>query len=97
METLKEGYDYIFAEDDSSSTAAVVLTRGPYSGVAYAYGEVQVKEQDGHAVLKYDYNVLKNPKDVAIDESFKNHIGDVLISIIENNDYTIGEKPNDTN
>lgn len=97
MDTLKEGYDYIFAQDDNTSTTAVVLTRGTYSGVAYAYGGVSFDERDSGLVLKYDFNVLKNPNGVELDEAFKNHIGDVLVNIIENNDYTIGEKPHDTN
>jgi hypothetical protein len=91
----QEGRDYMFAESDSAESALVCLTSGEYSGVAYTYGCVHIKECDEAAVLKYDYRVIRSPDGFVETDEFRNAIGDVLVSIIENNDFNIKKPQND--
>jgi hypothetical protein len=46
------------------------------------------EEKDGAIYLQFVYNVLESPllkEELETDMNFKNHIGDVLVSIMSNN------------
>ena len=82
-----EGKDYKFViPEDVSDNIDIELLVGEYTGVVYRYGGVKIDEDNsGGAVLTFNYDVID---DVGIgtledDEAFKNHIGNILVSLIE--------------
>ena len=90
MKTYKEGVDFNYVIPESEdTTVGVKLLTGEYSDTVYQYGKVKFEEEkDGAIYLQFVYNVLETPleKDVLEkDMNFKNHIGDVLVSIMSNN------------
>jgi len=77
---------YTFAQRQDDDYTCIKLTEGKYTEVIYKYGNVGFKEVEDSEKLSviFDYNILKNPKDVDIDEQeFIDHIGDILIDLVE--------------
>jgi len=90
MKTYKEGIDFNYViPEKEGTTVGIKLLTGEYSDTVYQYGKVKFEEEkDGAIYLQFVYNVLETPleKDVLEkDMNFKNHIGDVLVSIMSNN------------
>jgi hypothetical protein len=90
MKTYKEGIDFNYViPETEGTTVGIKLLTGEYSDTVYQYGKVKFEEEKGGAIyLQFVYNVLETPleKDVLEkDMNFKNHIGDVLVSIMSNN------------
>lgn len=86
----KEGVDwnYVIPEDEGNTVGIKILT-GKYQDTVYQYGRVGFDEQaDGSVFLKFIYNIIETNKDksqLESDADFKNHIGDILVSIMSNN------------
>ena len=77
---------YTFAQRQDDDYTCIKLTEGKYTEVIYKYGNVGFKEVEDSEKLSviFDYNILRNPKDVDIDEQeFIDHIGDILIDLVE--------------
>ena len=77
---------YTFAQRQDDDYTCIKLTEGKYTEVIYKYGNVGFKEVEDSEKLSviFDYNILKNPKDIDIDEQeFIDHIGDILIDLVE--------------
>ena len=77
---------YTFAQRQDDDYTCIKLTEGKYTEVIYKYGNVGFKEVEDSEKLSviFDYNIMKNPKDVDIDEQeFIDHIGDILIDLVE--------------
>ena len=90
MEQFKEGKDFIYIIPESEeTTVGIKLLTGQYSDTVYQYGKVKIEEEkDGAIYLQFVYNVLESPlkkEELEKDMNFKNHIGDVLVSIMSNN------------
>lgn len=90
MKTYKEGVDFNYVIPESEdTTVGVKLLTGEYSNTVYQYGKVKFEEEkDGAIYLQFVYNVMETPleKDVLEkDMNFKNHIGDILVSIMSQN------------
>jgi hypothetical protein len=90
MKTYKEGIDFNYViPETEGTTVGIKLLTGEYLDTVYQYGKVKFEEEkDGAIYLQFVYNVLETPleKDVLEkDMNFKNHIGDVLVSIMSNN------------
>jgi hypothetical protein len=90
MKTYKEGVDFNYVIPESEdTTVGVKLLTGEYSDTVYQYGKVKFEEEkDGAIYLQFVYNVMETPleKDVLEkDMNFKNHIGDILVSIMSQN------------
>lgn len=90
MKTYKEGVDFNYVIPESEdTTVGVKLLTGEYSNTVYQYGKVKFEEEkDGAIYLQFVYNVMETPleKDVLEkDMNFKNHIGDILVSIMSKN------------
>lgn len=71
----------------------IQLTQGPYCGIIYKYGRVELIEEGDQLRIKFEYEL----KDKSImDEHFIDYIGDILTELITdgiiNNDivYTGG-------
>ena len=77
---------YVFAQRQNDDYTCIKLTEDKYKDIIYKYGNVGFKEVEDKEKLSviFDYNILKNPNDVDIDEQeFIDHIGDILIDLVE--------------
>lgn len=90
MNELEEGKDYIFdISENNAGSINIKLTSGIFEGVIYNYGKVsgeEDKEKD-EFYLQFEYNVVEpnGLENLENNIDFKNHIGDVLSSIISKN------------
>lgn len=98
---MKKLEDYTFVEKEDSELYSIKILSGPYSGVIYTYGVVSIKEGGGTATLKFDFRIEENNGHVELDNhsEFKNQIGDILVSILEDQQAQIGNatKPTSDN
>ena len=88
-------------EKPSSNFYAFKVLQGPFTGVIYTYGKVQIKENLDldQATLKFDFKIDTVPMNLThteVEESadFKNYIGDILALLIEektNNDESAND------
>jgi hypothetical protein len=90
MKTYKEGVDFNYVIPESEdTTVGIKLLSGEYVDTVYQYGKVKFEEEkDGAIFLQFIYNVLETPLEKSTlekDSGFKNHIGDVLVSIMSQN------------
>jgi hypothetical protein len=90
MKQLKEGVDFNYEiPETEETTVGIKLLSGQYIDTVYQYGKVKFEEEkDGAIYLQFVYNVLETPfvkEELETDMNFKNHIGDVLVSIMSNN------------
>tara|TARA_Y100000361_G_scaffold50014_1_gene43451 strand:+ start:134 stop:466 length:333 start_codon:yes stop_codon:yes gene_type:complete len=77
---------YVFAQRQQDDYTCIKLTEDKYKDIIYKYGNVGFKEVEDKEKLSviFDYNILKNPNDIDVDtEEFINHIGDILIDLVE--------------
>ena len=61
---------YVFAQRPDDDYTCIKLTEGKYKDIIYKYGNVGFKpvEDDEKMSVIFDYNIMKNPNDVDIDE-----------------------------
>lgn len=90
MSELKEDIDWSYSiPKDEGSTVHIRIHKGKFKDVVYQYGKVGFEEQeDGSVYLKFIYNIIDSPmKKEELEENmeFKNHIGDILTTIISQN------------
>jgi len=90
MNQYKEGVDFNYVIPESEdTTVGIKLLSGKYTGTIYQYGKVRFEEEKDDAIyLQFVYNVLETTFDKSLlekDLDFKNHIGDVLVSIMSAN------------
>lgn len=90
MKQFKEGVDwnYVIPEEEGTTVGVKLLT-GKYSDTVYQYGKVGFDEQPGGDIyLRFVYNIIETTLDkekLEKDADFKNHIGDILVNIMEQN------------
>jgi hypothetical protein len=79
-----------FVEKPDSDFYSLKVLQGPYSGVIYTYGKVQLHEDEANDTLKlkYDFKIDEVPDELKkedLDESkdFKTFIGDILVELLE--------------
>jgi hypothetical protein len=90
MNQYKEGVDFNYVIPESEeTTVGIKLLSGKYIDTVYQYGKVKFEEEkDGAIYLQFMYNVLESPlqkEELETDMNFKNHIGDILVSIMSQN------------
>ena len=90
MKQLKEGVDFNYEiPETEDTTVGIKLLSGKYIDTVYQYGKVKFEEEkDGAIYLQFVYNVLETPlvkEELEKDMDFKNHIGDILVSIMSQN------------
>jgi hypothetical protein len=89
--TIQNDYEVLFDEYKDEKLARIKLTSGRWDGIIYNYHTIRFIEEEGdNAVLKFEYDIVSTPKDFVIDNlteedkrEFDDHIGDILVSIIE--------------
>jgi hypothetical protein len=91
MKTLTEGVDYAYiVPSDKETTVYLKLLNGIFKDTIYQYGKVKFDEdkETGDIYLKFVYNIVETPlnaEELEKDLNFKNKIGDILVSIMEQN------------
>lgn len=98
LTNMKERVDYVMVERPSSEFYSIKLLTGNWTGVIYTYGTVSIKEDKENDVAKlaFQFKIEECPEGIESDslmtnESFMNYIGDILSSILEQNEYKIGK------
>lgn len=89
--------DYNFVERHNSELYSIQLLSGQWIGVIYTYGTVSITEnsnRDG-ATLSFDYKIEDtsglSEAELQASVGFKNHIGDILASILSEDSGRIGK------
>lgn len=77
-----------FVEKGDSELYSLKVVQGPYSGVVYTYGKVQINGTEDDPIVKFDFTINTVPagkKKTKLEKSktFKNFMGDILISLID--------------
>jgi outer membrane protease len=88
---IDEYYEFIKHPEDEDK-GAVQITRGPFLGLIYNYGEykfTKVDEETGNPSVMFSFNVLDIPEEMVgveypdeMKESFSKLLGDILVDII---------------
>ena len=79
---------YIFAHREGDEYSCIKITEGKFIGTIYHYGKVsfapESEMKEGKLPMKFDYTVVKNPRNVDIDDGhFIDYIGDILLELLE--------------
>ncbi len=63
----------------------VRLLKEPYKGVEYAYGNLKFEKVQGEPIVRFIYEVFKNPNNLDLDndKNFKTLISEILDEILE--------------
>ena len=92
----QENLDYEFVDItiDEELVSAVKILYGPYVGVTYYYGWVRPTPlEDGTLGLSYEYTLFDSAgrpfEDLVNSQEFTNYLGDVLTSIIMNEQHKL--------
>ena len=84
--------DYSFINRKGENQTSIRIENGKFENVIYNYGRVSIPQnenEDGTIPFSFEYNILDNasiPRE-EFDEEFFTLIGDILVDIIENEDY----------
>lgn len=87
---MLEGVDYNFMTPANDPESVYIrLMEGKYKDTVFKFGKVKVEEKDDEAYLHFGYDVIESPvmkpRKLEKNEEFKNHIGNLLVSIIAGN------------
>lgn len=74
--------NYEILDEDFNGSQLIKLTSNDYSGIIYTYGQVRLIEEEDTLRVQFEYDIVENPVGV-LDSNFKNHIGDILIDILD--------------
>lgn len=93
MNRMEEGRDYKMVTHDPSyeGPAQIILLRKPYKDVIIEFGKLSIGREenpDGTINANFDYDFVDmKGKDAKVFEtdSFRNYLGDILFSILEDN------------
>ena len=84
----KHREDFVYVEKPGEDFTALKLISGPYSSIAYKYGNVgfapESEAVDGQLPMKFDYTFIENKIQADTDsQEFINHIGDILVVLLD--------------
>ena len=84
----KHREDFVYVEKPGEDFTAIKLISGPFASIVYKYGNVGFapeSEKVGDKLpMKFDYTVIENKIDANTDsQEFINHIGDVLVVLLD--------------
>ena len=83
-------YSFVNRKDDDQTS--IRIENGRFENVIYNYGKVSIPQkenEDGTMPFHFEYNIVDNANipEEEFDEEFFNTIGDILVDIIDNEDY----------
>ena len=84
--------EYSFVNRKGENQTSIRIENGRFENVIYNYGRVSIPQEeneDGTMPFRFEYNILDNASipEEEFDEEFFTVIGDILVDIIENEDY----------
>ena len=79
---------YTFVQKEGDDFTCIKLLSEKYDGIIYKYGKVgfgKDENPDGTLPMIFDYDIIRNPndKDLGDEKEFINHIGDILLELME--------------
>ena len=79
---------YTFVQKEGDDFTCLKLLSKEYDGIIYKYGNVgfgKEENPDGTLPMMFDYDIIKNPnkKELGDEKEFINHIGDILLELME--------------
>ena len=79
---------YTFVQKEGDDFTCIKLLSEKYDGIIYKYGKVgfgKEENPDGSLPMIFDYDIIRNPndKDLGDEKEFINHIGDILLELME--------------
>jgi hypothetical protein len=79
---------YTFVQKEGDDFTCIKLLSEKYDGIIYKYGKVgfgKDENPDGSLPMIFDYDIIKNPnkKELGDEKEFINHIGDILLELME--------------
>ena len=87
-------YSFVTKKDDDQTS--IRIENGRFENVIYNYGRVTIPQnenEDGTMPFRFEFNILDNagiPRQ-EFEEEFFTIIGDILVDIIENEDYNASD------
>ena len=84
----KHNDDYVFVEKPGEDFTGLKLINGPFASIVFKYGNVGFAPESeavgGALPMRFDYTVIENNIQADTDsQEFINHIGDVLVVLLE--------------
>ena len=76
---------YKLLDEDYMGNQLIELTSKEYSGIIYTYGRVRLLEEDDQLRVQFEFDIHENPVGFVDRDKFRNHIGDILIDLLEEN------------
>jgi len=77
--------------DKNTQPIPIIITEGKSKGVKVQYGRIAFDEVDGNMQLNFDYNLMENPNDLEENQEFIDNLGEILVSVLEDEMEKIGE------
>ena len=79
---------YTFVQKEGDDFTCLKLLSEKYEGIIYKYGKVgfgKDENPDGTLPLIFDYDIIKNPKNIDLEDEkdFVDYIGDILLEQLE--------------
>ena len=84
----KHREDFVYVEKHGEDFTGLKLISGPFASIVYKYGNVGFRPEseaiDGALPMVFDYTIIENKIEADTDsQEFINHIGDVLLVLLE--------------
>jgi hypothetical protein len=76
---------YELLDEDYDGNQLIKLTSNEYSGIIYTYGRVRLLEEEDLLRVQFEFDIHENPVGFVDRDKFRNHIGDILIDLLEEN------------
>lgn len=76
---------YELLDEDHNGNQLIKLTSREYSGIIYTYGRVRLLEEEDQLRVQFEFDIHENPVGFVDRDKFRNHIGDILIDLLEEN------------
>jgi len=75
--------DYELVPVEGENIFALKLIDGPFTGITYSYNKCGVSEEEDHAVLTFEYDIMENREEEYDTKLFEKYIGNILLDLIE--------------
>ena len=83
---------YKFCDEDTSiQPIPIIITEGRCEGVKLQYGRIAFEDTDGNMQLNFDYRLIENPKDLEENQEFIDGLGEILVSVLEDEMEELGD------
>lgn len=101
---MKRKFEVLFDEYEDQELARIRIEEDGWEGLIYHYGKVDVSEDGDQATLSFEYDVDYVPENIDLDslseedqKSFETILGDIILQIIEEKQYSHENRGSNTN